>query len=748
VGDVTPPPLDQDELAAHVALRRRKRGRMSRRRSRRSFWASVVLAFALIIGGAVSAATVTAGIYIYSQVHGLDIKKLKPDYPGQNTIIYDRYGGKLATVASVENRTHVTSSQISPWLKEATVAIEDRRFYEHGGVDYVGVLRAMLDNINAGHVVQGASTIEQQLVRQLYLNDSQTLSRKVKEAYLADQLANQWSRDQILSTYIDVVQYGAVTYGCEAAAEAFFGTHCKNLNIRQSALIAGLPQSPTNYNPTAYPAAALVRRNEVLTAMQSIGYISTAQLQRAVGRKRGCSAGLSGAPVTVNSRAAKRCLRLHPSYPYGEVKQPYFVQYVKHLITKRYGAAALATGGLHVDTTIDPKLQAAAQQAFHAYLDRPGLPAAALVSIDPRTGEILAFDASTNYRKTKFDLPAQARRQAGSSFKPYGLAAAMVDLGIDPETTEYSSQAPFHYPIPGCVGAPSCIWTVNNAESNLAGNFNLHVAMDGSINAVFARLSADIGPTRTVNMAYNVGIPRSDHLPKVYSIILGTGLVSPLDMASAYSTFAANGIHHNPLAITDVTAPTGATIASTPASKNPGRRALPSWAASEMNKILYDNIYVCPSGLCTGSAAALSPYRPAAGKTGTVEAHLDAWFCGYTPNLTTCVWMGFPQGEISMIPAVGSADSFGGGYPALIWHSFMTAALAAQPAKFPATSFPVVPAPLGAYRPFTSQFQLYTAPTPPRSTGGGKHNTGNGNGNGNGSGNGNGNGNGGGKPPH
>ena len=361
--------------------------------------------------------------------------------------------------------------------------------------------------------------------------------------------------------------------------------------------------------------------------------------------------------------------------------------------------------------------------------DRPGLPAAALVSIDPRTGEILAFDASTNYRKTKFDLPAQARRQAGSSFKPYGLAAAMVDLGIDPETTEYSSQAPFHYPIPGCVGAPSCIWTVNNAESNLTGNFNLHVAMDGSINAVFARLSADIGPTRTVNMAYNLGIPRSDHLPKVYSIILGTGLVSPLDMASAYSTFAANGIHHNPLAITDVTAPTGATIASTPASRNPGRRALPSWAASEMNQILYDNIYTCPSGLCTGSAAALSPYRPAAGKTGTVEAHLDAWFCGYTPNLTTCVWMGFPQGEISMIPAVGSADSFGGGYPALIWHSFMTAALAAEPTRFPADSVPRHPRTGGRLQAvhLTVPAVLGTGSAASHG-GGGKHNPGNGNG--------------------
>jgi penicillin-binding protein 1A len=728
---VSPLPFDDGELAAYVASRRRKRRRHARERGRRSFWASVGLATVLAVFAVFTAGALAAGVYVYSQVKGLDISKLKPDYPGQNTIIYDRYGGKLATVASVENRTHVSSRQISPWLKEATVAVEDRRFYQHGGVDYVGVMRAILDNLSAGHVVQGASTIEQQLVRQLYLNDSQTLSRKVKEAYLADQLAGEWSRDRILSTYLDVVQYGGVTYGCEAAAQAFFGVHCKQLNIRQSALIAGLPQSPTDYNPTVHPQAALVRRNEVLTAMQGAGYITPAQFQQAVGRRRACAAGLPGGPSLATDAAARRCLHLHPTYPYAEVKQPYFVQYVKHLISQRYGAAALATGGLQVHTTIDPKLQQAAEQAFHQFLGGPGQPAAALVSIDPRTGEILAFDASTNYRTTKFDLPAQAKRQAGSSFKPFGLTAAMVDLGIDPETTQYSSQAPFSYPIPGCVGAPSCTWKVNNAESNLSGNFNLHVAMDGSINAVFARLSADIGPSRTVNMAYNLGIPRSDRLPNVYSIILGTGLVSPLDMTSAYSTFAADGIHRPPLAITGVTAPSGSTISATPPADNHGRRVIPSWAASEINQILYDNIYTCPSGLCTGSAAALTPFHPAAGKTGTVESHQDAWFCGYTPNLTTCVWMGFPQGEISMIPAVGSADSFGGGYPALIWNSFMTAALAAEPTKFPATAFPVIAAPPGAYKPFTSQFPAYYAPPPPP-TKKPKPGAGNGNGNGNG----------------
>ncbi len=672
-----------------------------------------MLVFAVGMFGVFGAAAVGAGVYIYSQVNGLDLNKMRPAYPGENTIIYDRYGGKLATVPSVQNRTHVGSSQISPWLKQATVAIEDRRFYQHGGVDYVGVMRAIVDNLSAGHIVQGASTIEQQLVRILYLNDAQTLSRKVKEAYLADQLAGEWSRDRILSTYLDVVQYGAVTYGCEAAAQAFFGVHCSQLDIPQAAMIAGLPQSPTDYNPTVHPQQALARRNEVLTAMQSAGYISVGQLQKAVGANSACAFGMPGELVTPSPRAASRCLHLHPSYPYGVVKQPYFVQYVEQLIRHRYGDARLATGGLRVHTTIDPRLQLAAQQAFQTLPTGPGMPAAALVSIDPRTGEILAFDASTDYRKTKFDLPAQARRQAGSSFKPFGLAAAMINLGIDPETTRYSGQAPFTYPIPGCVGAPSCIWKVNNAESNLAGNFNLHVAMDGSINAVFARLSADIGPTPTVNMAYRLGIPRNDRLPKVYSVILGTGLVSPLGMASAYSSFAGGGIHHKPLAITEVSGPTGATIAATPASKNPGRRVIPAWAASEMNQILYDNIYTCPSGLCTGSAAALSPYRPAAGKTGTVEAHLDAWFCGYTPNLTTCVWMGFPQGEISMIPALGSAYSFGGGYPAMIWNRFMTAVLAAEPGKFPATSFPVIPAPPGAYRPFTSQFPAYTPPPPP-----------------------------------
>jgi penicillin-binding protein 1A len=219
---------------------------------------------------------------------------------------------------------------------------------------------------------------------------------------------------------------------------------------------------------------------------------------------------------------------------------------------------------------------------------------------------------------------------------------------------------------------------------------------------VFARLSIDIGPDPTVDMAYRLGIPRHDHLPRVPSIVLGTGLVSPLDMTTAYSTIASGGIYHRPLAITSVTGPNGATLKSTPPGRNPGTRVIPAWAASELTSILRDNI-TCRLGLCTGGGALLSPYRPEAGKTGTVESHQDAWFCGYTPGIAACVWMGFPKGEISMIPAVGSAESFGGGYPATIWHDFMTRAFAVEPRRFPPDDWTPVPAPAGWYRPWTSK---------------------------------------------
>jgi penicillin-binding protein 1A len=724
-----------DEVLGHIAARRRMRRKDGRRRGRRSIIATFVVVavcvfFAMLAAGAVGTVVVVKNI-----VAGDNLSSMKQDPPGVTTVIYDRYGHVLAKVPSTQNRTPVPASKISLWLMKATVAIEDRRFYQEGGVDYQGILRAFFANVGAGHVVQGGSTIEQQLARNLYLHDdSQTYTRKIREAWLAMQIADKWSKTKILTEYLNIVPYGGVTYGCEAAAETYFSVHCKDLKIAQSALLAGLPQSPTDYNPNLHPKLALQRRNQVLLAMYQNGDLTAQQYRRNLGTK----------------------LRLNPSSSYGQTKQPYFVQYVESVINQRiaegrYPKGALQNGGLEIHTTIDPRMQAAAHRAILNHLNQPGDPAAAIVSIDPKTGEILSFDASTNFRRTKYDLPAQAHRQAGSAFKPFGLLAGMVGLGIDPETTIYSGQSPFVYPFPNCVGYKSCTWTVNNAEQTSVPNMNLHDALDGSINAVFARFSIDIGAQRTVQMAYRLGIPRSDHLPDVYSIILGTGLVSPLDMATAYSTIADQGVRHQPLAITGVDSYNGNVNDPSPGSKNPGKQVVPAWATYELTSILKDNL-TCATGLCTGGAADLSPYRPAAGKTGTVEAHNDAWFCGYTPNLTTCVWMGFPAGEISMENSpVGAAGSFGGGVPAEIWHDYMSTVFSEEASRYPPVDWPYVQAPADAYRPFTSQFPL-TAPPPKKqhkpANGGGKANGnntgGNGNGNSNGSGNGGGNGNGGG----
>ena len=303
----------------------------------------------------------------------------------------------------------------------------------------------LLDDIKAGHVVQGASTIEQQLVRNLYLNDSQTFTRKIKEAWLANQMAQDWSKDKILGTYLNVVPYGGVTYGCEAAAETYFNEHCSALNIRQAALIAGLPQSPTDYNPRLHPNAALARRNEVLAAMLDQSDITLAQYQTAVGKGLGL-------------QAPKRFTR---------VRQPYFVQYVRNQLRQKYGSKMVRGGGLKVTTTIDPTLQAAAHQAMVNVLSFPNAPAAALVAVDPRNGEILAMQSSTDYSDSKYNLAVQSKRQAGSTFKSYGLLAAMVDDHIDPNTTDYSTAPLVNQPIVPfpTPGDANDYWNVQNAES-------------------------------------------------------------------------------------------------------------------------------------------------------------------------------------------------------------------------------------------------------------------------------------------
>ncbi|HYW28558.1 MAG TPA: transglycosylase domain-containing protein, partial [Gaiellales bacterium] len=352
-----------DGLGIPRGRRRRKRLGRSRRSSRRSRVATVALgllvAFVtlLAIGAAVTFA------WVQTVTKGVSITTMPEHLPGINSVIRDDHGSILARVASTENRIPVPGSRISPWLEKATIAIEDRRFYQHGGVDYVGTLRALWADIAAGQVVQGGSTIEQQLAKLLFLDDSQTLTRKVQEATLANQIADQWSRAKILTTYLNIVPYGGVTYGCQAAAKAYFGATCGRLTVLQAATLAGIPRSPTDYDPLVHPAAARERRDEVLAAMATNGDITP---QRA-------------------ARLEAQPLGLHPLHT-APTRQPYFVQYVEQRLSSRYGGRALQHGGLQVRTTIDQRLQHAAMAAFHSVLASPGDPAAAIVAMDPRTG--------------------------------------------------------------------------------------------------------------------------------------------------------------------------------------------------------------------------------------------------------------------------------------------------------------------------------------------------------------------------
>jgi membrane peptidoglycan carboxypeptidase len=400
----------------------------------------------------------------------------------------------------------------------------------------------------------------------------------------------------------------------------------------------------------------------VLAAMLSAGHITTQQFNVAVTKPLGL-------------KKPTRSTR---------VRQPYFVEYVRQLLKRRYGKFAVKRGGLQVKTTLDPVLQEDARQAITTTMNFTNAPAAAMVAIDPRTGEILAMQSSTDYTKSKFNLAVDAKRQAGSTFKTYGLLAGMVDFGIDPYTTTYSTQPLQNYPlIPGATD-PNELWTVNNAESASAAALPLDQALEQSVNAVFARLSIDIGAYNVADMAYKLGIPKSDHLPEVPSVILGSGAVSPLDMTHAYSTIAANGYRRPLLAFTRVEKYGG----GKPAKFKPGKGVpvIPDGATSVVTKFLDTNVHSC----CTGMNAAVSPYRAQAGKTGTTDDHTDAWFCGYTPNIAACVWVGYPQGEIAMNlggPIPGPA--FGGGYPATIWRVFAQAAFADEPTKFPATPWPV-----------------------------------------------------------
>jgi penicillin-binding protein 1A len=566
------------------------------------------------------------------------LSRLKPVQKGRSSAIYAADGSLIGFIRSSNVRQPVPSRALPQKLKDATVAIEDKNFWSHGALDPAGIARAAWKDLLAGgKPVQGASTITQQLVRNLYIqNPEETIKRKLIEAHLAVDLFNVHSREWILTSYLNTAPYGTVegqtAVGAEAAAQTYYGIPAKELNLTEAALIAGLPQAPSEYNPFLDPAAALQRRNEVLAAMEEQGYISPARYRKA---------RVSG-------------LGLHPGHKYRVIRDPFLFDLVQQELIDRYGINTVRNGGLKAYTTIDPELQERAQEAVEScsVCYPEGGPAAGLASVNPANGEIVALASTEGYStESQFNYAWQAHRQPGSSFKVYVLTTA-IKQGIDPYTTYYDGTSPVTLQIPGGGS-----WTVHNAEPG-GGVMPLSMATWDSVNAVFAQLDLDVGPENVTHTARQMGIEAP--LESVPAEAIG-GLrvgVTPLEMADAYATLASGGVHHAPTAIGRVEFPDG--NVDEPASDS-GDRVLTEGEAYEVTKLLEG---VITQG--TGAGYTYMGCTSEAGKTGTSEGLSDAWFVGYTPLYSTAVWVGHPQSR--------EYTGFGGPTAGPIWRSFMESA--------------------------------------------------------------------------
>ena len=553
----------------------------------------------------------------------------------------------LAVLRGSQARVIVPSNQISPQMKQAIVAIEDKRFYEHRGIDLHGMARAFWADVTERGLVQGGSTITQQFVKNAYVANERSIARKLKEAALAWQLEQRWSKDRILTAYLNTIYFGNGAYGIQQAALTYFGKRAADLTLPEAALLAGIPEDPSLYDPVVNPRNAKERRNLVLREMLDQHDISPRDYRRA-----------TRAPMP-----KPQAVHL----PGTQGPAPYFVNYVKQQLVDRYGAGRVFGGGLKVKTTIDLRLQKLAHAAIDQTLTNPDGPTAALVAIDPRTGAVLTMIGGANYHKSQFNLAVQGERQPGSSFKPFVLATAL-EQGISPATVLVSK--------PQVISLGDREWYVNNYEGANLGPIDLTTATVQSDNTVYAQLTRIVGPANIVKTAHRLGITSA--LQNYFAIGLGVEAVNPLEMARAYAAFANGGMRvdgrltgNRPLAITSVNG-----VPNTPQPK----RVLTPTTDAYVNQLLQE---VITSG--TGHRAALSD-RPVAGKTGTTENYGDAWFVGYTPQLVTAVWVGYPDRYVPMLTEYHGKAVAGGTYPAEIWRKFMTGALTLlddQPQTFP-----------------------------------------------------------------
>ncbi len=611
--------------------------------------------FLLLILGLVGLASFGFGFItaIANDVPSLDPAKARNTE--RNGYIYAADGTVLAVLRSDQSRVLVDSGEIAPIMKQAIVAVEDRRFWEHRGVDLRGIFRAVWRDIQNKTVVQGGSTITQQLVKNTYIQPERTVSRKLKEAALAWQLERRWSKDRILTTYLNTIYFGHGAYGIEMAARVYFKHNASELTLPEAALLAGLPAYPTAFDPVSSPTRALDRRNTVLALMFGQQLITKTQYDNA---RRAALPNAEEVGLPGTSGPAK-----------------YFTEYVKQQLIDYYGSGKVFGGGLKVYTSINFDLQKRAREAIDKWLTRKNGPAAALVAVDPRDGRVLALIGGEGFSKSQFNLATQGERQPGSSFKPFVLAAALAQ-GVSPATT-YASK-------PQVINIGDKLWAVRNYENAYLGSANLTTATIYSDNTVYAQLTAQVGPKRVAQMAHRLGI--QSPLDNYFAIGLGAEAVNPLEMARAFSTFANGGkrtdgsllgnLPRTVLAVRD-----GKKLFD---NKPVNRQVLDPNQNAILTSILQQVVQ-----FGTGKRAALTD-RAVAGKTGTTENYGDAWFVGYTPQLAVAVWVGYPDRLQPMLHEFGGDPVAGGTYPALIFHTFMKDAmkdLEELPESFPSPSY-------------------------------------------------------------
>jgi penicillin-binding protein 1A len=594
-----------------------------------------------------------------------NLSQLKPAKKGAISTVYAADGSKLGTITYDVLRIPLSQEAMPKLMRRATIAVEDKRFFHHGGVDYEGVIRAAIKNVTTGKTVQGGSTLEMQLIRNLYgQSDKKTIERKIIEAKLAQQLEKQHpgrkGKYWIISTYLNDVPYGTVNgkeaIGIVAAARVYFNKKPSQLTLPEAALLAGLPQAPSQYNPFLHGKAARTRRNDVLQRMSDQHYITQAEANDAMKTKLG---------VTANGYFKKR-------------HEAYFFDYVKQQLINEYGLARVRQGGMKVYTTINLKLQRVARNAIHNRLSAPGDPAAALVSINPKNGHIVAMASSSKYSQSKFNLASQGKRQPGSTFKVMTLMTA-IRQGVDINKTTYDSK-----PLDFFDSGTGTQIKVTTDDHSYGGKTTLFEGLVKSDNTVYQQLDLDMGPKNVTRTAHDMGI--TSHLDSYPAEGLGglTYGVTPLEMTRAYTTINTGGYRLKPVAITKVTFPGGRV--DTKIGKPDRKKIFTDGQAAEARSAMEANIQ-----RGTGTAAQID--CPAAGKTGTTSAFTDAWFDGFTPNLNTAVWVGYPKATISMTDVPGYGTMFGGDAPAEIWHDFMETATAGNcgewaPIKEPFVSQP------------------------------------------------------------